>query len=347
MGATMASFLDRVPPYDFADPAARELWGVLAANFQSKPPLRDLLTRDGVDTSEIDWDQPMRWVWRDILHHTFQRGKLKPLLVLIRDETDPTLATRIDELTASSPITAPPEPPTTTLWHGFGDPGLEKVLSAEPTFLDIAFLQRGLELGTAVCRLVVTLSGKDFYGTAFRIGPTTILTNHHVLFDRDHNNAPATKVIAWFGYERSFSGLNAAHTELLGIPSAIVGDPVHDWAVITLDGEVPPSVATIELTGATPVKVDDRVYIIQHPDGAPKKIGMIRNSVRFVNDDVVQYLTDTAGGSSGSPVFNEKWQLVALHHRAAEVKENGVEEVRNEGCRIERVVEGLVAKQLI
>ena len=98
---------------------------------------------------------------------------------------------------------------------------------------------------------------------------------------------------------------------------------------------------------AAPVRVDDRVYIIQHPSGAPKKIGMIHNVVRSVDDDVVQYLTDTEGGSSGSPVFNEQWGLVALHHQWVEATINGVKEIRNQGRRIERVVAGLQTAQVL
>ncbi|MFH8250175.1 trypsin-like serine peptidase [Microbacterium sp. B2969] len=344
----MTSFLDRLPPYDFADPAARELWGLLATNYQSKQVVRDLLTRDDVDTSEIDWDQPMRWVWHDILDLTFRRDRLVPLLVLIKEGGDASISTRIEELVAAAPVTAPPDPRgAEPVWRGFGDPGMEKVLAAESTFLDIAFLRRGLELGGAVCRLLVTLSGTDYYGTAFRIGADRVLTNHHVLFDHDHGNARATKVVAWFGYERSFEGLTAAPIALMGDPASIIGDVTHDWAVITLKGKMPKTAVTIPLASAAPVGVDDRVYIIQHPNGAPKKIGMIHNVVRFVDDDVVQYLTDTDGGSSGAPVFNEKWELVALHHRWVEAKSNGVAEIRNQGRRIARVVEGLTAAKVI
>ena len=56
----------------------------------------------------------------------------------------------------------------------------------------------------------------------------------------------------------------------------------------------------IGLSGGSPVQVDDRVYIIQHPHGGAKKIGMIHNVVRYVDDDVIRYWTDTESGSSGS-----------------------------------------------
>jgi V8-like Glu-specific endopeptidase len=342
----MEIFLDKQPPYDFADPVARDLWDLLASNYLSKPPVQDMLVTAGVDRAEIDWDQPMKWVWADILTLTHKQARLRPLLQEVADGGDAAVASRIAELIAASPVTATPSAAAPPTWKGFGG-GLEKIIEAESTFLDIAFLRRGVELGTGVCRLLVTLSGVKYYGTAFRIAPDFLLTNHHVLFDHDHGDAQATAVEAWFGYERSFAGLDMQHTVVLGDPASIVGQKDHDWAVVRTVGAMPDEAPVITLTGSKAVRVDDRVYIIQHPGGAPKKIGMIHNVVRHVDDDVVQYLTDTEGGSSGSPVFNERWEVVALHHEWAEVTEGGVTEIRNQGRRIERVVEGLQATQVI
>jgi V8-like Glu-specific endopeptidase len=342
----MTTFLDKPPPFDFADPAARDLWNLLASNYLSKQPVQDMLVTAGVDRAEIDWDQAMRWVWHDILALTHRQAKLRLLLQQIGDAGDAAVASRIAELIAASPVTATPAVAAPATWKGFGG-GIEKIIEAESTLLDIAFLRRGVELGAGVCRLLVTLSGEKYYGTGFRIAPDLLLTNHHVLFDHDHGDAQATAVEAWFGYERSFAGLDMPHTVVLGDPAGIVGQKDHDWAVVRTSDPVPDTAPVIALTGATPVKADDRVYIIQHPGGAPKKIGMIHNVVRFADDNVVQYLTDTEGGSSGSPVFNEQWQVVALHHLWTEVTAGGVTELRNQGQRIERVVEGLQAAHLI
>ena len=113
-----------------------------------------------------------------------------------------------------------------------------------------------------------------------------------------------------------------------------------------------PSAAPIVDVAASvdvPVRVGDRVYIIQHPNGGVKKIGMHHNLVRFVDEDVLQYWTDTEAGSSGSPVFDEQWRLVALHHRWVESAGAGAagREFRNQGRRIARVAEGLTAHGLI
>ena len=54
--------------------------------------------------------------------------------------------------------------------------------------------------------------------------------------------------------------------------------------------------------------------IIQHPLGWPKTIAIRNNLLTFRTERTLLYETDTEVGSSGSPVFNDDWQLVALHH---------------------------------
>ena len=47
-----------------------------------------------------------------------------------------------------------------------------------------------------------------------------------------------------------------------------------------------------------------------------------QNQVVDIFDLYVTYQTDTATGSSGAPVFNDQWDVVALHH-------SGVPEIRD------------------
>ena len=54
--------------------------------------------------------------------------------------------------------------------------------------------------------------------------------------------------------------------------------------------------------------------IIQHPLGGPKQIAITANQVVNTYDYRLQYTTDTQPGSSGSPVFNDDWKVIALHH---------------------------------
>jgi hypothetical protein len=60
--------------------------------------------------------------------------------------------------------------------------------------------------------------------------------------------------------------------------------------------------------------VDAPVFIIQHPEAWPLKLAMDTKSVLKTDTTRVRYRTNTEPGSSGSPVFNQHWDLAALHH---------------------------------
>ncbi|ALG10957.1 trypsin-like peptidase domain-containing protein [Kibdelosporangium phytohabitans] len=63
---------------------------------------------------------------------------------------------------------------------------------------------------------------------------------------------------------------------------------------------MPADVPVLPLARSATVRAGDRDSIIQHPRGLPKKIATHHNVVKYDDDDVVQYWTDTEAGSSGS-----------------------------------------------
>jgi V8-like Glu-specific endopeptidase len=58
------------------------------------------------------------------------------------------------------------------------------------------------------------------------------------------------------------------------------------------------------------------LFIVQHPDAAPMKLALDTEAIIGLNSNGtrVTYKTNTEPGSSGSPCFNQNWELVALHH---------------------------------
>jgi endonuclease G len=60
--------------------------------------------------------------------------------------------------------------------------------------------------------------------------------------------------------------------------------------------------------------VGEFLSIIQHPGGERKQVCVRENKLLRYGDDTLWYQADTVAGSSGSPVFNPFWQVVALHH---------------------------------
>ena len=47
------------------------------------------------------------------------------------------------------------------------------------------------------------------------------------------------------------------------------------------------------------------------------------NQVVAVENKRIYYLADTEEGSSGSPVFDDSWRLVALHHSGGKLDSSG------------------------
>jgi hypothetical protein len=65
-----------------------------------------------------------------------------------------------------------------------------------------------------------------------------------------------------------------------------------------------------------PVTEGAYVYVIGHPAGGGLKFSIRGNDLLAYDTDLfkVHYTAPTEGGSSGSPVFNQAWQLMAVHH---------------------------------
>jgi len=107
------------------------------------------------------------------------------------------------------------------------------------------------------------------------------------------------------------------------------------------------------------------VSIIQHPSGERKQIAIRENRIVDVLESFLHYHTDTAPGSSGSPVFNDQWEIVALHHSGVPKKDaegriltkdgkvwtksmgdHVVAWIANEGVRISRILKHIAGLSL-
>ena len=59
-----------------------------------------------------------------------------------------------------------------------------------------------------------------------------------------------------------------------------------------------------------------RVRVIGHPSG--RGLSLSVNKLLDHQAPKLHYLTATEGGSSGSPIFNQDWNLIGLHHAGGE-----------------------------
>ncbi|MFL6565451.1 MAG: trypsin-like serine peptidase, partial [Burkholderiales bacterium] len=248
---------------------------------------------------------------------------------------------------------------------------LERILKGND-LSDISYLEQGLAAGRPVCRIVLRRNGSLVgYGTGFLIAPGVLMTNEHVFEDP----SCVRESIAQFRYERDVHGLEIASVDfgLRLAPAPIISKEL-DFAIVqveprSLRGEALAQFAWLRLD-PTPGKafVGEYLTIIQHPKGERKQICVRENKLlKYADKDpYVWYETDTVSGSSGSPVFNNSWDVVALHHSSvpetkrvkgkdvwlthdgkvwtADMGEDEIAWKANEGIRVSRIVEHLSAK---
>ncbi len=96
-------------------------------------------------------------------------------------------------------------------------------------------------------------------------------------------------------------------------------------------------------TGPGKPKVGDHVTIIQHPLGGPKQVAITANQVVNLFEHRLQYTTDTQPGSSGSPVFDDRWKVIALHHAGGNMISNsrGDRMFANEGILASHILKAI------
>jgi hypothetical protein len=85
--------------------------------------------------------------------------------------------------------------------------------------------------------------------------------------------------------------------------------------------------------GGRPVAANQPLFILQHAAG--DYLGIAVGDVISADQRRVRYRTNTLPGSSGSPCFNDDWELVALHH-GSERRENTT---YNEGIPLAAILE--------
>jgi endonuclease G len=96
----------------------------------------------------------------------------------------------------------------------------------------------------------------------------------------------------------------------------------------------------IPLQGTVNYAPGQRLNVLQHPRGRRKEVALQSNTVTNIFNNHVRYSTDTEPGSSGSPVLNNSWDLVALHHAAGSQDSSGNWQ-DNQGVRVDKIVADL------
>lgn len=253
-----------------------------------------------------------------------------------------------------SPPTDPPAPADEPTFDPVvGDQSeLELIVNSEDNFIDIDMLAGAIYTAQAVGR--IELPKGRAHGTGFLVGPNLMLTNYHVFKNKD----VLTSAVVRFDYHVNADGATTKGRVYEFQPDFYVGSPDKelDFALVKLKGEpladrkLQPGdedLGYLELLrrgrhrgylilAPRDIVEHERVNIIQHPNGNPQKVVLTQNYVLAnMSADRVHYLADTQPGSSGSPVLNRHWEVIALHHSG------GAHPPQKAGNNLQKVLKGL------
>ncbi len=252
--------------------------------------------------------------------------------------------------------------------------GLERIIGRN-MLMEISYLEAGQAASRSVGRVLIRDARNRplGFGTGFLVAPRLLLTNNHVLSSPEIAGASQVE----FNYQRGLDG-RLGQTTIFNLDkeSFFVTSPVKelDFTLVAV-AETSEDGHPLDGFGYRPlIAVEDEVLagecvtIIQHPEGHPKQVALRKNEVLKlpeVGDQFLHYQTDTNPGSSGSPVFNDGWEVVALHHSGKPAvdaqgnyladdgslwkREMGLDRVKwiaNEGVRVAAIVKFLQAQAM-
>ncbi|MDQ3624460.1 MAG: serine protease, partial [Verrucomicrobiota bacterium] len=194
--------------------------------------------------------------------------------------------------------------------------GREIVQGGAPDFLNVAFLETAVAAAGTVAR--VAYADRRPQGSGFMVSDRLFLTNNHVI----SSAAAARQFVLEFDYQLDYRGQPREATRFGLAPEVFFltsPETELDFTLIAI-GRRLEGRGELGSYGYTPLLArDDKhvlgelVNVVQHPEGNFKQAVIRENQLVARLKTVLHYVADTMPGSSGSPVFNDQWEVVALH----------------------------------
>lgn len=211
------------------------------------------------------------------------------------------------------------------------------------------------------------------YATGFMVSERLLLTNWHVFkkssevldsevqfnYEYDSAGRPKTPIVFRFKPEDFFYAFEDLDYCLVAVQSIDIQSniPLSNIGYLFLNPEL----------GKLANEGQEFVNVIHHPNGDYMQLSIRENKFVKIQENTLWYKADTSPGSSGSPVFNDQFQVVALHHMGVAKKtadgqfyvdskgekimpENGkidlsrVQWIANEGIRISKLMQDITAR---
>lgn len=306
----------------------------------------------GLKPQMINFNGNAMDIWSNVIDEAEKTNRVDELIksVMVKYPDNPYLKSAITPIEINYSLS--PDIDKIGNWKPIDEETLEVLTMEVNSLLPINFLERGITASRSVAKVEIKNGSMVDVGTGFLFkihggNELFFMTNFHVINEQaiiEH-----TRII--FNYEEDVNGeskpsksfridadgpwytspvneLDATIFKLIPI-----GETLYEFGFLTLK--------------KTEVKKNDFVNIIQHPAGQMKQISLYHNIVTSTDVREVQYLTDTLKGSSGSPVFNSNWDIVALHHSGG-IKKNDdgvtISKYRNVGININGIIDFIKSK---
>ncbi len=231
--------------------------------------------------------------------------------------------------------------------------GPEAIWGDTLDFVGVQFLERGWHAARSVARVALR-NGRPL-GSGFLVSDRLFLTNHHVI----SSAADAARLSIEFDYELDWLGNQRGATRYALDPASFYlhdDEQGLDYCLVAVGprlsgAKIVGDFGCCQLSDASDKHALGEVAnIVQHPDGRYKEVVLRENRLVSRLELVLHYVADTEPGSSGSPVFNNEWEVIALHHWGGPWRqkkdERGFTVPRevNEGIRISAIVANLLSK---
>ncbi len=222
------------------------------------------------------------------------------------------------------------------------DPKLQALLKGKPGLpIPVGEQEpRWRQAKAAVAR--VELPEGRAWASGFLLGPDLLLTNQHVREQAGFDGAPK-EVRIRFGYARTAGVADPGVAYKLADQWLVAFSPVEqlDYCLVRLETRAghdpvgryvgsPPRGWLVPAADA--VRVGDIVTVLGHP--RTEALMQASGVVTGLPDGWLHYSAHTLPASSGSPVLNERWELVGLHSREGDA-------VANRGVSIVAVLKAL------
>jgi len=269
-------------------------------------------------------------------------------------------ATEIPDIEESVKVgsTAPPAAPKLSVEENL-EKRREMLEAVSPEPVDFAY-ERAIGKNDSVysnfCELIAVAKRKvarivvkdgnnpKAFATGFMVSERLMLTNWHVFNEKEE---VADSEVEFF-YEYDIYGRTMPPTVFkLAAADFFYSSKELDYCFVAVEpldisGKTALSSINYHYLDPTLGKLGEEkvelLNIIHHPNGDRKQISIRENKFSKIGDYTIEYETDTAPGSSGSPVFNDQFQVVALHHKSVPRKSaDGLNYLDKDGNVIEPV----------